>query len=568
MSRREWIRGALSGAAPVLLACVLLASPAWAAGFVANLVTPPVPWDGGNRTAGSGPNDSIALPQCGGTPGIANFFVCVGGANDGQVPCSSNADCTPACEGYPGTTCASDDDCGVGSGVDCLSGFCAGSCINNFLTNFGGNCQDDSNCLGSPGVCLPAAYSDGITTGDTPTGSDAVNGLKSTCSVNGTAVAASVTFASNTVGTPLGVSTCSSNADCAGNLCVIPAGKTVGKCTGHCQGGNPNLCNTHGIGTKAPTFTCTAGALNKISCESNYDCLCTKNADCGKDTDKFPGTCLDGSEYILSVDGIIGSNADDSPSCSGQDCRVGSGGACIKKICVGGPNAGGPCDPKAIDHGFSSCNIPSAACLAGRCSNGQSVCQKDSDCQGAIVSCTTDAECGTGTCSDTTGDGCTSDADCETFLGYPSTCIASVCNGKCTNSGCLLPPVTLTGDEVGFNFGPVKAFVLCPFAFRLDFPGEAKAGKMSIKSDVSKTALGVVDPSGINAHVTKCELHEPGASDITELGLFTGTAAEVIDGAVEPSCPGLLLPLGGPTLGQAINSGHGPVIGISGGQQK
>jgi hypothetical protein len=500
-----------------LLASVLLAAPVWAAGFVANLVTPPVPMDGGNASTG-GANDSIALPQCGGTPQIENLTVCVGGANDGLVPCASNADCTPACSGYPGAACVADSDCGSG-GLCLLNGVCAGSCINNFLGNFGAPCVIDDNCVGGVGVCEPVAYSDGITTGDTPTGTDYVNGLKSACSVNGTAVAASVTFQSNTVGTPLGVSTCSSDADCGGvpGSCAIPGGKSVGKCTGHCQGGNANLCDTHGVGVKLPTFTCQAGPDKGHACASNYACPCSKNADCGKDSDKFPGTCLDGNEYVLEVDGIIGSNADDSPSCSGQDCRVGSGGACVNKVCVGGPNAGGACDPKALDHGFSSCNIPGAPCLAGRCSNGQSICQHDSECQG-------------GTCS--------------------------------------LPNVTLTGDEVGFNFGPVKAYLLCPVSFRLDFPGEAKGGKMSIKSDVSKTSLGVVDPSGVNSHVSKCALHEPGTNDITELGLFTGTVAELVQGNVEPPCPGLLLPLGGQTLGQAINSGHGPIVGISGGQQK
>lgn len=102
-------------------------------------------------------------------------------------------------------------------------------------------------------------------------------------------------------------------------------------------------------------------------------------------------------------------------------------------VCTEVRDAGQPCT--------SDQNCKSGQCIPGTCSNSTAECFRDTDCSRRCTNngffCTTDSNCGTGTCS-TSGITCSSSLQCTTgeTCNFPVRCVAGPCIGSpvCTQA--------------------------------------------------------------------------------------------------------------------------------------
>jgi len=295
------------GAVATAFAIAVASPPGYAASQVkANFS--PVPtggagltYDGGTRKQpGVGPNDTPQIPTTSGCPlpgiGACGQKICTGGASPPNTACATAATCTPP------DTC-SNPTCSMtpGGGVILACGAPSATCEPP-----AGGCLPFAACGGAPCCVEVITGPDGIKVGDMPVGH--LGSGKGKCQVK---------VKSDGGGGPAkGAAIKCQAAD------VLDAGSL-------------------------PVTTIAAGTCHG---GPNDTLACTSSSDCG---DGF--FCESGDEYHCQVDGITGSNADNSPPCgpclavlvpglAGTGCGVGGPGACIIGTCPGGPRIGQACD--------------------------------------------------------------------------------------------------------------------------------------------------------------------------------------------------------------------------------
>ncbi|HYD50458.1 MAG TPA: hypothetical protein VEB21_19035 [Terriglobales bacterium] len=309
--------------------------------------------------------------------GRCNVSVCVGGDND-NLACTGDEGCpngfcsSAVCAGgtNDGTSCASNADCPDG---ECNRPVCIGG------TDDGQACESDDDC--PAGECNATINSCIVVMASTWTR------RPGTC------------FGGANDGRP-----CVGAADCRPGTCVSTVcggGAREGlACT---NGGNcPVACVPGGAGS-----TCAGGARDGESCTVDTDCTlfecrmatpalrfcntgvrsnlaCTVDTDCPCDDEITPGNCPSGRCAARnSCSGGINVNA----ACnSANDCPV---FACGSSFCDGGSGDGQPCTTD-VDCGGGSC-VDRPFCEGGT-EAGRS-CDGDGDCPGGA--CVTQAR----TCS-------------------------------------------------------------------------------------------------------------------------------------------------------------------------
>jgi hypothetical protein len=406
------------------------------------------------------------------------------------------------------------------------------------------------------------------------------------------------------------------------NICASAGGTTDNTCGGFCPGNcNVTTCTAgvckftcSGVPCTPPGYctsvslTCPGGYLNGCPCTSNGDCPAGV---CSLTVNGAHGTCDNGSycaptgapDGVKSTDAKLTSASIDpqKSSCSIKGTQLQFG--------VTFDDAG-LATPLGAKTGKGVCQGGQVQCVSGVCTKASkgTVCTSDSDCL-----CAKDSDCGKttdgvkGDCVDgneyiatlhaimgtspTTS--CTKN-HCILALGVvgggtATGCAAGMCVGGLRNgmvcqneSDCPLggacdtndagAPITLPtlGASFALAGGAGTVTPLCPFEFNLSAPMDVAKGKGKSKQDLTKTSLGAVLASGTNVDILSCEIREPyplGTSGISQLGLFTGTAAAGAGSNKGRPEAQLIMPLP-PGSTAPANVGVGAIIGISGGAQK
>jgi 6-phosphogluconolactonase (cycloisomerase 2 family) len=397
--------------------------------------------DGGRCVGGS--NAGAACTADGACPGAvcrpgSGAFVCIGGVNQGTV-CTADEQCTGGrCQAASGTGC--DENCTLracGNGVQTLGEACddGRTCVGG--THAGTACTNSADC-GSGGICA-AKNGDGCDN-DTSSGG-------------------------NCTATACGNGVVTANEACddhdpndsnpqTGGICVItnPGGPA-----------GPNNCVAAacGDGFLCGDGTCTSGpSMNSELCDDGGKCVggsnaggaCTGNAQCPA------GQCRAGSGAFVCIGGPNeGTPCMADTDCSGGRCQAGSGTGCdencaprgcgngvrtLGELCdngagtsggcivtdPGGPSGETNCAPARCGDGFV-CSDP-ATCHGGL-GGGPETCDQPK-CVGSANAgspCHSNADCPSGACQGTNGDGCDDDAS------NGGNCSATACgNGVKTDS--------------------------------------------------------------------------------------------------------------------------------------
>lgn len=357
----------------------------------------------------------------------------------------------------------------------------------------------DPCATGDPADCRPCQGPDGVTSADEPTPGRYILG-KSKCSFSGSKLSLSAQFEDS-----LG------SKKCTAEWCTSPT-VTTGKCAG-------------GFGAAPyPSFDGQP---------------CTEDADCG-DPEAMIGRCLDGNEWWVELDLLVGSNPDNTPPCDGNAQLAIRGGATT----------------------FEG---------AGHCTQGVRVNKP----------CQTDADCGdicTGGSAPVPPDAirCVNDTPCA---GFGATCPNA---GACTVRSSQTKPIPLTGDEVCFKIktpvGIVSQCPLCPISVRIDEPFRLAGGRGKLKTDLRTNHIGATIPSRkelegeglpdfVRVQVESCVIHEPGpVSKIWPVGMITGMNDDLIANSLR--CADYVTPLG-PSRDPMQNilgnrTAVGPIVGVQG----
>lgn len=357
----------------------------------------------------------------------------------------------------------------------------------------------DPCATGDAADCRPNHGPDGVTAADTPTAGRFIVG-KSKCTFSGSKLSLKAQFEDS-----LG------SKKCAAEWCTSPPIST-GKCAG-------------GFGTAPfPAFDGQA---------------CSTDEDCG-DPEAIMGRCLDGNEWWVELDLLIGSNPDNTPPCDGNTQLAIKGGATTFEgagHCVGGPRPNKPCQ------GDPDCG--------GLCEGGSAPAPPNA------VRCVTDSPC----------------------AAFGATCGDP---GTCTVHSTTTKPLPLTGDEVCFTIktpvGLVSQCPLCPISLRIDEPFRLSGGNGKLKTDLRTNHWGATIPARkdienaggpdfVRVQVESCVIHEPGpVSKILPVGMITGLNQDLIANSVR--CADYVTPLG-PSRDPMQNilgnrTAVGPIVGVQG----
>ncbi|MBI2388457.1 MAG: hypothetical protein HYV09_02465 [Deltaproteobacteria bacterium] len=342
-------------------------------------------------------------------PACSPFLQCgAGGAC--ATACSSDAACAPG--NFCGVTACypkKANGAGCGAANECTSGFCAdGVCCDTGCT---GQCQS-CKLAGSVGTCTNV-------TGSPPPGKPACSGsyacsggaCLTTCSgdaqcsagfwCSGGACVAKKGLgmtcgAASECGTGFCVDGYCCNSPCAGACEACDVAAALGKCSFVPPGAPrpPRVC--------APSIFCGSSGLCASSCTSDAQCAAGF-------------ICISG---VCSTRKLDGSTCLNATECSSGNCV---NGICCDKPCFGEcescrePGAVGTCKPRpnTATCGPTGCS-GSHLVTSGNCSGSDNTCVPGSiaPCAGSLkcanatsclTSCTTSADCTTGTCDTTTG---------------------------------------------------------------------------------------------------------------------------------------------------------------------
>ncbi len=360
--------------------------------------------NGGGETFSNHRCKDTPWVQCTSDSDCTNAEICIGGTNN-QALCTDNSEC-------PGGTCQN-------------AGY-AGPCIFYFGSPLplvaGGVSTCILNEISGP-ISGTIDFSDGSSFSNVPLSSkvhvfgDQVSGPCPRCTAGQCTAGARQNHACTVTGHSLEFGDVS--LDCPPTNQVSTLGINLNIATGTqtktVEAGNPTCRQNGYTGLKCLCDTCNN--VNQEGCSTNADCPATT-------------VCVGGSND--------GAQCTDSSECPGGSCGSGNG-ICGGRRCVGGTEAGKPCNTcvGGTNHG-ATCS-DSSSCPGGTCPTGcagggactrpgeatqPNACQDDSatpGLEGCVDIGNNDGECQIGpvdtVCSIQTYKNCTVNADCD-----PATC--------------------------------------------------------------------------------------------------------------------------------------------------
>ncbi len=370
------------------------------------------------------------------------------GCSDGLTCCSDGV-CRSNCNLCAGVTC-SENNC---EACNPDTGACETTCSSGTKCCGDGTCSAD--CSGSIGVC---------STSDDCTGSceQCING---TCTVPDniavcgtvccdTATESCVGGACCSVANVCGNSCCGDGEECVNGVCQEPEPECTsdedcagcaycsdGSCVSGCQDGKiccqdacieqpacDGGCETFSSETCACETTCSADeaccsdVCTSTSCPEGYtfeNCACVRV--CEADETVCGDDCCAAGE--ICNDGVCGARP-----CEGDD-DCGENQACCDSVCTSTTTCA---DGYVFENCacVKECGEGETACGDTCCAAGE-ICRADGIC---ATPCTSDADCGEGTCENgvcTPPTSCTSGADC----GDGETCVDGICTSGGGGSG-------------------------------------------------------------------------------------------------------------------------------------
>jgi hypothetical protein len=530
MSRKTLTARTIASAAAALLVSMYLAAPVSAGSkFQSNIVSPPTTYDANNTTAAGG---APAIPDNTGSTAVPGLAICVASGIGGYPDNSCQGLCLGDVSTPVGTAC---------SAVTCTGGVCKYACNGSPCSPLvcldgdreGEACTipgaDPTECPGDTTVCAPSnvCYDPPNTRTDELCGAfGTACGTAGICGDPGCGLgAACVPVAAPDGPSATDVYGGTDQVDGQKSSCQVKGTKMQIKVAfaGTAPADTP-------LAAKTGAGRCTGGAplcSKAQKCSSKGVCTIDKASPCTADGD-CPLTCAKGLNKKAAC-----FNEGDCLCLKSSDCGKDLGG--VKGACTDGH--------EYVATVIGRMKVNPAQCLGA----GQ-------NCVLALGSPGGAGVCAAGLCAG----GSRAGAVCQ---------VASDCpGGACSAAGGAL---AIPAQSVSFNTVLGPAVPLCPFEFRIDQPMEVKSGKGQGKIDLAASGLGVVLPSGLDADIVGCQVHEPGISGISQLGVLV-PASPVAGSAAGRAIPSLTIPLtpGTTSAGGVVGTGIGPIIGVTGAENQ